>query len=128
MDVVVSAVLVLVLSLSVVGMVIQYGAPLIQEQKQEMDFEQGKNLVNYLSLTVSDLISEPINSSRVIELSLRKGKIEFLDNKISFYLGYQEYNKEFSKVIFSEIDILIGETKVRLTKKLKDEIEVELIG
>ncbi len=128
MNVVVSAVLVLVLSLSVVGMVMQYGIPIIQEQKQEMDFEQGKNIVNYISFSVSDLISEPINSSRIIELNLRKGKIEFLDNKISFYLGYQEYNKEFSKIKFSEIDIPVGEIKVRLTKKLKDEIRVELVG
>jgi len=128
MNVVVSAVLVLVLSLSVVGMVMQYGIPLIQEQKQEMDFEQGKNIINYISFSVSDLMAEPINSSRILELTLRKGKIEFLDNKISFYLGYQEYNKEFSKIKFTEMDIPVGDIRIRITKKLKDEIGVELVG
>ncbi len=128
MNVAVSAVLVIAFSLSAVGMVIHYGVPLIQEQKQKMDFEQGKNTVNYISLSVSDLISEPINSSRILELELREGKIEFTDNKISFYLGYQEYNKEFSKIRFTETSIAVGETKIRLTKKLRDEIEVERVG
>ena len=135
MDVVVSAVLVFMVSLSIVGLVIHYGVPLMHEQMQEMDFEQGKNMVNYISLSVSDLISEPINSSRIIELRLRKGNIKLLDNKISFYMatdggsnsGYQEYNKEFSNIRFTEIDIPTGETKIRLTKKLKDEMEVEII-
>jgi len=135
MDVVVSAVLVFMVSLSIVGLVIHYGVPLMHEQIQEMDFEQGKNMVNYISLSVSDLISEPINSSRIIELRLRKGNIKLLDNKISFYMatdggvgsGYQEYNKEFSNIRFTEIDIPTGETKIRVTKKLKDEMEVEII-
>jgi hypothetical protein len=124
MNVVVSAVLVMAFSIIVVGLVIQFGYPLIQEHKQELEFEQGKNLVNFLSFTISDLISEPINSSREIEIELKKGSLKISTNTISFSVGYKEYNKTFDKIQFNEIEIPNGKIKVQLTKISRDKIKI----
>ncbi len=58
MNVVVSAVLIITFSIAIVGVILQLSFPLVQEQKEEFEFQQGKNIVNFLSITISNLISD----------------------------------------------------------------------
>lgn len=126
MNVVVSAVLIMAFSIIIVGMVIQFGYPLIQEHKQELEFEQGKNLVNFLSISISNLLDEPINSSKELEIEFLKGLLKFSNNTISFSLSYKKYNKTFENTKFNKIELPPGKTKIKLTKIGKDEIKVEI--
>ena len=77
MNVVVSVVLIMAFSIIIVGLVFQTAIPKIQEYEQELAFEQGKNQVDLIVLAISDLISEPINSSRMLDIKIKKGNINF---------------------------------------------------
>ncbi len=126
MNVVVSAVLIIAFSILVVGLVLQFAVPLIQEHKQELEFQHGKDIVNFLSITTSNLISEPINSSRKIEIEFKRGILKFSNNVISISTVTQNYNKTFDKIQFNEIEVQPGKTKVELIKTGKNEVKVLL--
>lgn len=127
MNVAVSAVLIIAFSIMIVGMVLQFGSPIIQEHRQELEFEQGKSLVNFLSITISDLLSEPISSSRELELEFRDGILKFSNHTLSFSSDYGIYNKTFEKINFNNLEIPYGKTNIKLTKTDKDEIKIEII-
>ena len=126
MNVEVSAVLIIAFSIVVVGMVIQFGNPLVEEHRQELDFEQGKSLVNFISIIVSDLISEPLNSSRELKLELKKGYLSFSDNQVSFSTGIYTHTKNFNNIFFNDIELPEGNINLKLTKVGINNIRVEL--
>ncbi len=123
---VVSAVLIMAFSITIVSLVLQFGYPLIEKQNQGLEFEHGKNLVNFFSISVSDLLDEPINSSREQEIEFSNGLLKFSDNTISFSVYFKNYNKTFENVEFNKIEIPAGKTKIKLIKVSKNEIKVEV--
>lgn len=124
---VVSAVLIMAFSITIVSLVLDFGFPLIEEKKQELEFEHGKNLVSFFSISVSDLLDEPINCSKEQEIDFSNGLLEFSDNTISFSLYTHHYNKTFENVGFNKIEIPAGKTKIKLTKTSKNEIKVKIL-
>jgi len=127
MNVVVSVVLIMAFSIIIVGLVFQMAIPKIQEYKQELAFEQGKNQVDLIVLSVSDLISEPINSSRILDINIKKGNLNFSTNSISFSDGYNIYKRTFENIKFNEIILPSGKTKIMLRKTGKNKINVKIM-
>jgi len=127
MNVVVSVVLIMAFSIIIVGLVFQMAIPKIQEYKQELAFEQGKNQVDLIVLAVSDLISEPINSSRILDINIKKGNLNFSTNSISFSDGYNIYKRTFDNIKFNEIILPSGKTKIMLRKTGKNKINVKIM-
>jgi len=127
MNVVVSVVLIMAFSIIIVGLVFQMAIPKIQEYKQELAFEQGKNQVDLIVLAVSDLISEPINSSRILDINIKKGNLNFSTNSISFSDGYNIYKRTFENIKFNEIILPSGKTKIMLRKTGKNKINVKIM-
>ena len=126
MNVVVSVVLIIAFSIIIVGLVFQTAIPKIQEYEQELAFEQGKNQVDLIVLAISDLISEPINSSRMLDIKIKKGNINFSTNSISFSDGDKNYTRTFENIRFNEIILPSGKTKLMLKKTGKNKIEAEV--
>jgi len=126
MNVVVSVVLIMAFSIIIVGLVFQTAIPRIQEYEQELAFEQGKNQVDLIVLAISDLISEPINSSRMLDIKIKKGNINFSTNSISFSDGDKNYTRTFENIRFNEIVLPSGKTKLMLKKTGKNKIEAEV--
>jgi len=126
MNVVVSVVLIMAFSIIIVGLVFQTAIPKIQEYEQELAFEQGKNQVDLIVLAISDLISEPINSSRMLDIKIKKGNINFSTNSISFSDGDKNYTRTFENIRFNEIILPSGKTKLMLKKTGKNKIKVEV--
>jgi len=127
MNVVVSVVLIMAFSIIIVGLVFQMAIPKIQEYKQELAFEQGKNQVDLIVLSISDLISEPINSSRILDINIKKGNLNFSTNSISFSDGYNIYKRTFDNIKFNEIILPSGKTKIMLRKTGKNKINVKIM-
>ncbi|MCD6274899.1 MAG: hypothetical protein J7J15_02655 [Candidatus Aenigmarchaeota archaeon] len=127
MNVVVSVVLIMAFSIIIVGLVFQMAIPKIQEYKQELAFEQGKNQVDLIVLSISDLISEPINSSRILDINIKKGNLNFSTNSISFSDGYNIYKRTFENIKFNEIILPSGKTKIMLRKTGKNKINVKIM-
>jgi len=126
MNVIISAVLIIAFSISIVGTILLFGLPLIEEKKAELEFEHGKNVVNFLSITISDLISEPINSSRKIQIEFKTGILKFSNNSIYFSTEYKTYNKTFEKIKFNKIEIGPGKTNLEFKKISKNEVKIIL--
>ncbi len=126
MNVVVSVVLIMAFSIIIVGLVFQTAIPRIQEYEQELAFEQGKNQVDLIVLAISDLISEPINSSRMLDIKIKKGNINFSTNSISFSDGDKNYTRTFENIRFNEMILPSGKTKLMLKKTGKNKIEAEV--
>jgi len=126
MNVVVSVVLIMAFSIIIVGLVFQTAIPRIQEYEQELAFEQGKNQVDLIVLAISDLISEPINSSRMLDIKIKKGNINFSTNSISFSDGDKNYTRTFENIRFNEMILPSGKTKLMLKKTGKNKIEAKV--
>ncbi len=126
MNVVVSVVLIMAFSIIIVGLVFQTAIPRIQEYEQELAFEQGKNQVDLIILAISDLISEPINSSRMLDIKIKKGNINFSTNSISFSDGDKNYTRTFENIRFNEMILPSGKTKLMLKKTGKNKIEAKV--
>ena len=125
---VISAVLIMAFSITIVSLVFQSGFPMIEEQKQEWEFEQGKKMVNLISASVSNLLDEPIGSSKELELGFSKGSLKISNNTISFSAHFKNCNKTFQKVSFNNLEISSGEIKLKLTKISKNEIRAEFLN
>ncbi|MCK4429259.1 MAG: hypothetical protein KAU95_02695 [Candidatus Aenigmarchaeota archaeon] len=125
---VISAVLIMAFSITIVSLVFQSGFPMIEEQKQEWEFEQGKKIVNLISVSVSDLLDEPIGSFKELEMGYSKGSLKFSNNTISFSAHLRDYNRTFKKVIFNNLEIPPGKIKLKLTKISKNEMKVEFLN
>ena len=126
MNPVVSAVLIIAISISLVTLVLNYGLPLINQQKTELDFQHGKNLVNLLTLAISDLIEKPINSSLQKNISFSDGYLTFSNNTLYFSLGGKTYLRSFQNIKFTNLTIYSGEATLNLTKKSKNFIEIKV--
>lgn len=126
MNPVVSAVLIIAISISLVTLVLNYGLPLINQQKTELDFQHGKNLVNLLTLAISDLIEKPINSSLQKNISFSDGYLTFSNNTLYFSLGGKTHQRSFQNIKFTNLTIYSGEATLNLTKKSKNFIEIKV--
>jgi len=127
MNPVVSAVLIIIFSITILGLVINLGLPILDEKKSEIEFQRGRNIVNLLSGEISNLMSKPINSSIEREIEFSSGILEFSDNKISFSTTFDTYERTFENIQFSNLTVLSGKTKLRLTKKSRNFVDVEIV-
>jgi len=128
MNPVISAVLIIIFSISIITLVLNFGLPLINQQKLDIDFQNGKNIVNKLIIDISTLLSKPINSSIEKEIELSNGLIKFSNNTISYILSLETYNRTLDNIIFSNISIYKGKTKLKLTKISRNFIEVKILN
>ena len=127
MNPVVSAVLIIIFSITILGLVVNLGLPILDEKKSEIEFQRGRNIVNLLSGEISNLMSKPINSSIEREIEFSSGILEFSDNKISFSTTFDTYERTFENIQFSNLTVLSGKTKLRLTKKSRNFVDVEIV-
>ena len=127
MNPVVSAVLIIIFSITILGLVVNLGLPILDEKKSEIEFQRGRNIVNLLSVEISNLMSKPINSSIEREIEFSSGILEFSDNKISFSTTFDTYERTFEDIQFSNLTVLSGKTKLRLTKKSRNFVDVEIV-
>ena len=127
MNPVVSAVLIIIFSITILSLVINLGLPILDEKKSEIEFQRGRNIVNLLSVEISNLMSKPINSSIEREIEFSSGILEFSDNKISFSTNFDTYERTFENIQFSNLTVLSGKTKLRLTKKSRNFVDVEIV-
>jgi len=72
-------------------------------------------------------MSKPINSSIEREIEFSSGILEFSDNKISFSTTFDTYERTFEDIQFSNLTVLSGKTKLRLTKKSRNFVDVEIV-
>jgi len=127
MNPVVSAVLIIIFSITILSLVVNLGLPILDEKKSEIEFQRGRNIVNLLSVEISNLMSRPINSSIEREIEFSSGILEFSDNKISFSTTFDTYERTFENIQFSNLTVLSGKTKLRLTKKSRNFVDVEVV-
>jgi len=127
MNPVVSAVLIIIFSITILSLVVNFGLPILDEKKSEIEFQRGRNIVNLLSVEISNLMSKPINSSIEREIEFSSGILEFSDNKISFSTTFDTYERTFENIQFSNLTVLSGKTKLRLTKKSRNFVDVEVV-
>ena len=127
MNPVVSAVLIIIFSITILSLVVNLGLPILDEKKSEIEFQRGRNIVNLLSVEISNLMSKPINSSIEREIEFSSGILEFSDNKISFSTTFDTYERTFENIQFSNLTVLSGKTKLRLTKKSRNFVDVEVV-
>ena len=125
MNLVVSTVLIMALSISVVSLVLSYGLPLIDEQKTNLEFQHGKNIINSIAIDISDLLGRPVGSSFQKEIEFSNGKLEFLNHTIKFSLGQKTYNRTFPKTRFSNLTLLVGRNNLTFIKIFKDFVEIK---
>jgi hypothetical protein len=125
MNPVVSAVLIIAFSISILTLVLNFGLPILDEKKAEIEFQRGKNIVNSLSVEISNLLSKPVNSSIEKEIEFYAGILEFSNSTISFSTTFDTYNRTFQNIQFTNLTIFSGKTKLKLIKKSRNFIEVE---
>jgi len=126
MNPVISAVLIMTISITILTLVLNFGLPILEEKKAEIEFQRGKNIVNSLAVEISNLMNKPVNSSIKKEIEFRSGILKFSNNAISFSTPYGIYNKTFENIQFTNITIFSGKIKLKLTKKSKNFVEVEI--
>lgn len=126
MNVAVSAVLVMSFSIIIVGVVLQFGLPLIEEKELELNFETGKSTVEYLSILINEISSEPINSSVNTTIQLKSGRIQIKENQIIYLIGLERYEKQFSNIKLNSLEIPEGKAELIITKIAKGEVKISL--
>ncbi|MBN2095419.1 MAG: hypothetical protein JW727_05200 [Candidatus Aenigmarchaeota archaeon] len=122
----VSATLIMAFSISIVGLVLSFGLPLIEDKTNGLDIEGGKSAVNHLSEVMLDLSDDPIGTSREVDLAFSKGHIVLSGSELCFILGEERYCRTFSGLNFGELDIPSGQRRVNLEKVSSREIHVTL--
>lgn len=123
---VISAALLMVVSITMVAMVVSFGAPILERDKADMNFEEGKNSVNYLSGSVIDLSDDPIYSSKYADIEFGSGFIEFEGNTLSYTQEPIYYNRTFDGLEFNDLRVYPGRNHIKLTKTSVHEIQVSL--
>ncbi len=116
MNPVVSAVLIMAFSVSIVALALNLGLPLIDEQKNDLEFQHGKNLVNSISTDISNLLDKPVNSSFQKKIEFSNGELELSNHTIEFTLGQRTYNRTFPYTQFSNLTLLSGKNNLTFTK------------
>jgi hypothetical protein len=127
MDSVVSAALVFAFMITISAVIINFGLPLIDQYKQELNFQNGKNIVNSLSIDISDLLDKPINSSMVREIHFSEGVLKFQNNIISYSSSLDEYNRTFQNIQFTNTTLFTGTYNLKLTKESRNFIEIKIL-
>lgn len=123
---VISAVLIMAFSIAIVGLVVSFGEPILENKKQSLDIENGRTQVNRISDVVNDLADDPVSSSKYAGVNFRSGYIEFNGDEVSFYLSSSNYTRNFDGMEFNKLDINPGNNKIRLTKISAHEIHASL--
>lgn len=127
MNPVVSAVLIVTFSITILTLVVNLGLPILDEKKSEIEFQRGRNIVNLLSIEITNLMSKPINSSVEREIEFSSGILEFSDNKISFSTTFDTYERTFENIQFPNLTVFSGKTKLKFTKKSRNFVDVEVV-
>ena len=110
------------IGLSLIGVVLAFVTPKIQEYQDKAIIEQTIDSFNILDKKINEVLSAPLNT-RIVEFQLKKGKIYFdsENNEISFIL-------ENSRSLYSEdgLPVQNGRVTVTTTKGSKRH-EVKLV-
>jgi hypothetical protein len=125
MQPVVSAVLVMAFSIAIVGMVVSFGLPLVEEKTQQMKFESGCGETDKLAYLALDVSDDPIGSSKAVRVDLGRGQARFSENLLIYRLDGFEYTLNFGETKFNTIEIT-GKKQVQITKTSGRELHVNI--
>jgi len=123
MNPVISAILLISFSIIITGFAFKIGMPLTEKHLSEIQFENGKQVVNYISYYIVDIEDDPVNSSKMIKIPKFSGIIYFSDNNLIYTTGFKTINRSYNSE-FNNYTIFGGDQVIKIKKTGKNRINI----
>ena len=120
----IETVLYTLIGLGLIGLVLAFITPKINEEKASISIDQSIQSLNIIDQKITEVIEEGPDNRRIIELGVKKGEfyIDSAENKIKFLIS--DLEKPYSEV---GTEISLGRIKILSQQKSgKYEVEVSL--